>query len=288
MKAPRFDYRAPDTLAEALDILADPELDVVVLAGGQSLMPLLNARIVRPQVVLDINHIQALDGIGVDPAGARIGAMTRLAAVEHHRGLAEVLPVLREGLLYVAHPQIRNRGTFGGTLSYAEPAAETPMMCLALDARFALVSTSGERVVAADDFFHSRGVTARSPHELLVAGDIPVPVDFQFRFSEFARREHGDFPYVSVCVGVRHAGGQIVDARMAASGVAERPIRLRAAEEALIGRRLDEDLGEILAVACEGTRPPSDDRGSAEFRRGVLRTLLRKTLTSIDHRTVPA
>jgi aerobic carbon-monoxide dehydrogenase medium subunit len=288
MKPPRFEYLAPLTLDEALTALANPEADTVVLAGGQSLMPMLNLRIVMPSTVLDVNRLPGLDDVAIDADRVRIGALARLAALERHDGLTAAIPVLREGLRYVAHPQIRNRSTLGGTLCHADPTAEVPVICLALGATFTLASASGRREVPADGFFRSVLVTEKHQDELLIGAELPVRPEFEFRFGEIARRSHGDFPYVSMCVGVRLVGDQVAEARLAAGGVAERPIRLTAAEETLVGRSLDEDLGEVLDAACEETTPPTDIHGSAEFRRGLLRTLLGRALMSIDQRMVLA
>jgi aerobic carbon-monoxide dehydrogenase medium subunit len=288
MKSPRFEYLAPRTLDEVLQLLADPNRDSVILAGGQSLMPMLNLRLVIPSLLIDINRVQGLDTIELSGDSVRIGAMARLATVEHHPLLKQTHPILSQGLLYVAHPQVRNRGTVGGTLCHADPTAEFPTMCLATEASFTLVSTEGRRTVPASEFFRSVLVTAKRSNEMLIEVALPTTSGVQYQFGEIARRNHGDFPYVASCVGLRLSGGTIEEARVAAGGVAEPPVRLPATEEALIGRELDEDLADVLAVACEEVSPPSDNHGSADFRRGLLCTLMRRAFASYDHGMVAA
>jgi CO/xanthine dehydrogenase FAD-binding subunit len=284
MKPPAFDYRAPEALDEALELLGDPDSDTIVLAGGQSLMPMLNLRLVLPDQLLDINRVRGLDAIEIDQGSVRIGAMTRLATIVDDAELASAIPVLREAASFVAHPQIRNRGTIGGTLCHADPTAELPVVAVALGGRLELSSAAGHRSLEAEEFFRGVFQTAKRSDELLTAIELPRAPQLEFVFDELARRSHGDFPYVCLCAGLEVERGEVRAARLAAGGVAERPIRLHATERELEGWRLGGDLAGVLRAASEEVSPPSDIHGSADFRRGLLRTLIRRTVPRIGER----
>ena len=284
MKPPAFDYRAPETMDDALRLLADPDSDTVVLAGGQSLMPMLNLRLVLPDRLLDINRVRGLDAIEIDDGSVRLGAMARLTALIDHEELAAAVPVLREAAGFVAHPQIRNRSTLGGTLCHADPTAEIPVVSVALEARVELRSVRGSRWVEAEDFFRGVFQTAKQADEMLVAVELPRLREFEFGFGEVARRSHGDFPYVSLCAGLQIEGEEVRAARLAAGGVAERPVRLGATERALVGWRLGGDLADVLRAASDEVSPPSDIHASDNYRRGLLRTLIKRTVPRIGER----
>ncbi|MCW2904512.1 MAG: carbon monoxide dehydrogenase medium chain, partial [Streptosporangiaceae bacterium] len=235
MKPPAFDYQEPRTLNEIVELLARADQDATVLAGGQSLVPLLNLRLARPDVVVDINRVPGLDGIEVADDAVTIGAMARLSALERDGALDDALPIVPEAIRLVAHPQIRNRTTLGGSLCHADPAAELPAVAIALDARLHLRSRDAGRTEDAADFFQSVFTTTRRPEELLTAVEFPRHPGFRFCFEEVARR-HGDFPFVGLCLGVQIEDGVVTAARLAGAGIAERPLRLPVTEGALVGR----------------------------------------------------
>jgi aerobic carbon-monoxide dehydrogenase medium subunit len=281
VKPPAFDYQDPRTLDEAVGLLAGTDHDITVLAGGQSLVPLLNLRLARPDVLLDLNRVPGLDGVEIDGAAVRIGAMARLATLERDAALGQALPILPEAIALVAHPQIRNRTTVGGSLCHADPAAELPAVAVALDARLHLRSHGGSREVPAVEFFKTVFTTSKRPDELLTAVEFPRHDGFRFCFEEVSRR-HGDFPFVGLCFGVALEDGVVTAARLAGSGVGERPLRLPAAEAALVGLRLSGDLTGVLDAASAEVDPPSDIHGSSSFRRGLLRAVIRRAAARLD------
>lgn len=283
MKPPKFEYESPRTVDEALDVLASRQDGAAVLAGGQSLVPLLNMRLARPDVVVDVNGVKALDRIHVNDSTVTLGAMTRLAAVERDTAVLEALPVLVEAAHYVAHPQIRNRTTIGGTLCHADPNAEMPTVAVALGATFELMSRAGgARSVAAGDFFQSVFLTTKRPDELLVAAKYPRYAGHRLLFGEIARR-HGDFPFVGLCLVLKLEEGVLTSARVAAAGVMDRPVRLNGMEAALIGAELNAaTIDEAADAAASEVAPPTDAHGTADFRRGLLRTLVRRLLREVE------
>lgn len=291
MKPPVFDYVAPRTLEETLRALgateagAGPAPLVTPLAGGQSLVPLLNRRAVRPALVVDLNRVADLGTVIVGERTVRVGALARLRTLETHAPLRAALPVLADTVRLVAHPQIRSRTTLGGSLCHADPAAELPTLALALGARMRLASLGGTRTETAEEFFTPGGGTSRLPGELLTEIEFPLPEGFRFRFAEIPRHAHGGFPLVGVCVGVRRdAYGTVTRARLAAAGAADRPLRLTYAEQALTGRtlRVPDDLtDDVLDAVTAQASPPSDLHGSGAYRTALLRTALRRAVTAL-------
>ncbi|MFI9388795.1 FAD binding domain-containing protein [Kutzneria sp. NPDC052558] len=276
MKPVAFDYLTPSSVAEAVGALARAGGSAVALAGGQSLVPLLNARRVRPATVVDLNRLPELAECRIGDEVVRIGAMARLHSLAGNPELGRALPVLSEAVATVAHRQIRHRATLGGSMCHADPAAQLPAVAVALGARLRLRSATGARVEEAQSFFGGAFHTSRRPDELLVAVDFPVHKGFRFRFESVTRRGARGFPFVAACFGVRLTGSVISSARLAASGVADRPVRLAAAERALAGRALSDDLGDVLDTAAAEVDPPDDIHGSAAFRADLLRTVLRR------------
>ncbi|MGH3633451.1 MAG: FAD binding domain-containing protein [Candidatus Dormibacteria bacterium] len=275
MKSPPFEYHEPRTVEDAVAALTPAGRDCSVLAGGQSLLPLLNLRRVRPDAVVDINRVAGLDGIRITADAVRIGALARLRTLERVPSLREALPILPETAALVAYPQIRTRSTLGGCLCQADPAAELPALAVALGARLHLRSAQGSRTVDADMFFRSASVTLRDPGELLAEIEFARHRSFRFCFEEVTRG--GGFPLVGLCFGVATDGdGVVTAARLAGAGVADRPLRLRAAEQALIARTLSDDLGDVLDAASAELAAPSDIHGTAAYRRGLVRALLRR------------
>jgi CO/xanthine dehydrogenase FAD-binding subunit len=228
MKPAPFDYVAPRTVDEALDLLAG-DADARVLAGGQSLVPMLSFRLARPSLLVDVNRIGALAGLRKAHGRLRIGALTRHVALERSALVASGWPLLRQAVRHVGHPAIRTRGTIGGSCAHADPAAELPVALAALDARMRLRSTDGERVVAIEDFFVAQLTTVLRPGELLVEIEVPpLPDGARTAFAEYART-HGGWALAGAAVVV--AGGH---ARIALLGAGPVPVRAREAEAALV------------------------------------------------------
>src|SRR5216117_4519416 len=236
MKAPRFAYARPASIAEALALLQKHGDDARVLAGGQSLVPMMNFRVAAPKVLVDINRIGSLAGIKVTRSFVRIGALTRHAELGRSADIAEHLPLVSAAMPHIAHPAIRNRGTFGGSCALADPAAELPACALALGATFVVAGKKGERRIAAEDFFKGLYATALKPGELLVAAEFPLPKPgYVSAFGELARR-HGDYAMVGVAAHGSRKGGKFSDMRVAFFGVGDRPQRASGFERALEGR----------------------------------------------------
>jgi len=248
MKAPRFAYARPASVAEALALLDKHRDDARVLAGGQSLVPMLNFRLAAPKVLVDINRIAALAGIKVTKTHVRIGALTRHAEIERSADIARHLPLVAAAMPHVAHPAIRNRGTFGGSCALGDPAAELPACALALEATFVVAGKKGERRIAAEDFFKGLYATALKGGELLIAAEFPLArPGYASAFGELARR-HGDYAMVGVAA---HGSGKSV--RAVFFGVGDRPVALEAENAGGILSKLDTDLeprGDLHASAA--------------------------------------
>jgi aerobic carbon-monoxide dehydrogenase medium subunit len=236
LKAPRFAYARPATVAEALAVLAEHSDEARILAGGQSLVPMLNLRVAAPRVLIDINRISGLAGIAVTRDQVRIGALTRQAELERSVDTARHLPLIAQAMPHVAHAAIRNRGTFGGSCALADPAAELPACAFALGANFIVAGPKGERRVTAEAFFRGLYATALRPDELLVAAEFPLPKPGRVSaFGELARR-HGDYAMVGVAAHGSIAGGKFSDLRIVFFGVGDRPARATKLEQALEGQ----------------------------------------------------
>jgi carbon-monoxide dehydrogenase medium subunit len=281
MKPPRFDYYDPRNLQEALEILDAHQDESKVLAGGQSLMPLLNMRLARPKVIVDINRIESLNYIRATNGGITMGANARQRALQYEKLIMERIPLLRETANYIAHPQIRSRGTVCGSLAHADPAAELPAVAVALDAQLVLTGPKSSRVVSSDSFFLSFFTTDVRPNEILTEVRFPEPPrDMAWSILEVSRR-HGDFALVGVVAGLaQNAERQVVSgARLVYFGVGPTPIRAREAEEALAGARADEAaFGRAAEIASEAIDPSNDIHASAEYRRAVAGVLTRRAL----------
>jgi carbon-monoxide dehydrogenase medium subunit len=281
VKPPPFTYVQATTLAEATSALAQFGEDASVLAGGQSLIPLLNMRLARPEVLIDINGLRELAYIRPDSGGVRIGATTRAHTAEHDRLLHERVPLVGTALAFVGHPQIRRRTTIGGNLAHADPSSELPGVVAALDGEVVLSSARGDRVLRWDEFFLSVFTTARQPDELVTELRLPADDGWRFGFDEFAAR-HGDFPIVALAAGVRvRDDGQLDGVRLAATGVGECVVRLRAAEALGRGEPTEVLVEAVAEAAAAEVTPTADSAGSTEYRRSVLRTLVRRTLAQL-------
>jgi aerobic carbon-monoxide dehydrogenase medium subunit len=279
MKLSPVDYEAPGTVAEALDLLAEHGDEASVLAGGQSLIPLLALRLAQPAVLIDINGVAGLSGVSQTDGWVTIGATTREYMAEESATIAESVPLLAAALPLIGHEAIRSRGTVGGSLAHADPAAELPAVARALNAEFVVRGPSGERVVPAAEWFEGYLTTSRSPDELLTeVRFLAARPGTGTSFQEVARR-HGDFAMVGLATSVTLNVGTITDARLAFAGVSDVPARATAAEELLEGERPTAELfDEAARVAAADIDPPSDLHGSAEYRKKVAAALVRRGL----------
>lgn len=290
MKPAPFQYAAPQSLREALTILAEHGYDAKPLAGGQSLIPTMNFRLAQPGMLVDLNNIADLSYIRSAPDGSlRIGAMTRHSTVERDPLVAQHAPLLHETMPHIAHRQIRNRGTIGGSLAHADPAAELPAIAVALDARLRLASQKGERWVAASDFFLSLFTTDLKLGELLIEVAFPpAPPRAGYAFDEVARRP-GDYAMVgAAAVAVLDAAGQCDRAQLVFLSVGECPTPARQAIALLAGRR---PTAELIAQAAETAAsldidPVADIHASAAYRRQLAKVLAQRTLTRAFERAV--
>jgi len=279
MKPPVFEYRDPRSLGEALSLLNEHGDDSSILAGGQSLIPLLNLRLARPDFVIDINNVPGLDSIEVSPGCVRVGAMTRIRRLERDPQIRAVAPALADAFQNIAHPQIRSRTTIGGNISHADPSSELPGVLAAYDGRVQLTSAAGSRWVSWADFFVTVFTTTRESNELLTAVEFPTDQNFNYEFEEIARRP-GDYPLAGVCAGISLEGGRVRAARLSAIAIADRPIRMTVAESALVGVDFSDPTARLAAsqAAAAEINPMDDEHGSAAFRRGLVSTLVNRTL----------
>jgi aerobic carbon-monoxide dehydrogenase medium subunit len=279
MKLPQVGYEAPRTVAEALELLAEHQDEANVLAGGQSLIPLLALRLARPTVLVDINGIAGLSGVSATDGWVAIGAMTREYVAEDSGTVAGAVPLLAAALPLVGHEAIRSRGTIGGSLAHADPAAELPAVARALDAEFVVRGPSGERVVPAAEWFQGYLTTSRRPDELLVEVRFPAAgPGTGTSFQEVARR-NGDFAIVGLAVSLTLSGGVISDARLAFAGLSDLPVRAAGAEDLLTGERPAAELFDAAARrATSDIDPPADLHGSSDYRKKVAAALVRRGL----------
>jgi carbon-monoxide dehydrogenase medium subunit len=281
MKPAAFEYFQPETVEEALALLAEHGSDAKPLAGGQSLIPAMNFRLATPAILVDLN---ALDALAYVQQGAtlRLGAMTRQRSVERSEAVKEDAPLLAEAMPFIAHAAIRNRGTIGGSLAHADPAAELPAVMLALDARFELQSRAGSRTVSANDFFVGLFATAIQPGEALTHIEIPKPVKHTgYAFQEISRR-HGDFALVGVATTVTlTADSRCADARIALLSVGDRPMLAERGSAVLKGQLPTAEAIDAAAQAAahEDIDPPGDIHASAKYRRQLASVLTRRALT---------
>jgi CO/xanthine dehydrogenase FAD-binding subunit len=277
VKPAPFEYYQPKTLSEALDLLANFGDTAKPLAGGQSLVPMMNMRLARPAHLVDLNGLRELDYLKVEHGELRIGAMTRQRALEQSRIVAEGWPLLRDATRYIGHVQIRNRGSVGGSLAHAYPSAELPVAMMALNATFVLQSVQGERTLAADDFFVDVMTTALKPGELLVEIRVPqTAAGTGWSFQEVSRR-HGDFALMGVAglIALKD-DGKIDKAKVVFTGII--PVVARATAS-LIGQKPDSPrFTDVASAAADELDPESDIHASSEYRREVGNALARRVL----------
>ena len=281
MKPAPFEYFRPRSLDEALSLLAEHAGEAKPLAGGQSLIPAMNFRLATPSVLIDLNDLSDLNYIKDDSSGIRIGGMTRQRSLERSAVVSKRFPLIAETLPHIAHPAIRNRGTIGGSLAHADPAAELPAVMLALKATLTVRSTSETREVPAEEFFIGLFTTALQPGELLTEIRIPAAAARSgFAFQEISRR-HGDFALVGVATAVQiHEDGRCADARIALLSVGDRPTLAEEAAKTLTGQMPSTELirSAADAAATRDIDPPSDIHASARYRRQLANVLTRRAL----------
>ena len=274
----QFDYVAPTTVDEALAALAEHGDDAKVIAGGQSLLPVLRMRLNAPEVIVDIGRIDALRGIRDDGDAIVIGATTTHAEVGADPLVAEHAALVTKAVEHLADAQIRHRGTFGGALAHADPAGDLGAPALALDAEFVIAGTSGTRTVGAAEFFVDLFETAIGDDELLTEVRIPKHTGWGAHHEKFVRVAH-QWPIVAVAATVKADGGTISEARVALANMGSTPIRATAVERALVGQPATEDaVRQAAAAAAEGTNPPSDLNGDADYRRHLATVLTRRAV----------
>jgi carbon-monoxide dehydrogenase medium subunit len=273
MKPARFDYVAPPTLDAAVAALVAANGEGKLLAGGQSLVPLLNFRMVRPSIVVDLNGIGDLSFIERRGDTVVIGALTRHREIEQSPLIAATLPAMSAAMHHVAHLAVRNRGTIGGSLCHADPAAELPMLAVFYDATIVAHGPAGRRRIAAEDFFVDALTNCLAADEIVVEIEFPVPRHDGWAFEERARR-FGDFALAAVAVAVRREGSCLLQAHIAVTGVAATPLRLRGLEAQLAGLAIDAGLaGRFSELATASVSPHSDLHASSDYRRRLVGAL---------------
>ncbi len=281
MKPSAFDYYAPDTLDEALALMAEYQSDAKPLAGGQSLIPAMNFRVLQSPILVDLNRSTGLNSIRPIDGELRIGAMTRQRRVERDPLVAQLVPLLHETMPYIAHPQIRNRGTIGGSMAHADPAAELPVIAIALNARFRAQSTSGERWLAAEEFFQGIFTTALRPDELLVEIAFPImPSRAGWSFMEFARR-HGDYALLGVAAWIAlDDRGACREARLVYLNAGNGPVDAKRAAQLLKGETVSAEVIDAAAAvaADQEISPTGNVHCTPDYQRHLARVLTRHAL----------
>jgi aerobic carbon-monoxide dehydrogenase medium subunit len=280
MKMPPFDYACPTTLSEAVALLASRDGEAKALAGGQSLLPMLAFRLAQPALLVDLRKLGDLRRIKISADGVSLGAMVRWRDILDDRRLAAAHPLLQAAVAEVAHYQIRNRGTVGGSIAHADPAAEMPGIAVTCEAEISVLGKSGARVIKAGEFFHGPLMTALAADEIIVDVRLPVwPARRRWGFREFARRR-GDFALAAAAVFYdEDENGKARNAHVGAIGVADRPLRLHAVEAVLNGRPIDEEtIANADAAASAAVDPQDDIHASAAYRRALIGTMVERAL----------
>jgi aerobic carbon-monoxide dehydrogenase medium subunit len=282
LKPAPFDYVKPNSVEEVFDLLDRYGDDARLLAGGQSLLPSLNMRLSAPAILIDITGQDALRGIVTVDGVLRIGALTTYAEVKASAEVARAAPMFSQAIPWIAHPAIRNRGTVGGSLVHADPAAELPACMLALDAQLEIAAKGGRRRVAVADFFRGLFETNLKPGEMLMAIEVPViRADYRSGFSEFSRRS-GDFAISGLAAHARFDGEVLSDVRLAYCGVDTRPVRARIAERVLEGRPFGSAaLAEAKAALAKDLAPPDDLQATGQMKLHLSQVLAGRVLTAM-------
>jgi carbon-monoxide dehydrogenase medium subunit len=285
MKMPPFEYACPGTVAEAVQLLASND-DAKALAGGQSLVPMLAFRLAQPSLLVDLRKLTELRQIKISDAGVSLGAMVRWRDIEDDARLATAQPLLKAAISHVAHYQIRNRGTVGGSIAHADPAAEMPGIAVACDAEIAAVGSAGSRIIKAGEFFQGPLMTALAADEIIVEIRLPAwPAGRRWGFQEFARRR-GDFALAAAAVFYdQDAEGRARNAHIGVIGVADRPLRLPAAEAELNGKAVDEAaIAKAEAAASASVDPDDDIHASGAYRKALVGTMVERALKAAASR----
>lgn len=281
MKAPRFDYIRPDRLEAAIAFLAEHRDEAKVIAGGQSLVPMLAFRLAAPRFLVDIGSIAQLKGIATDAGGIRLGALTRWRDIERNEQLQRAHPLLVEAITHVAHYQIRNRGTVGGSLAQADPAAEMPGIAVTCEAEIVVMGRDEQRTIPARDFFVGALTTTLRPDEIIVEVRLPPwRPGRRWAFTEFARRR-GDFALAGIALFYDIEDGRAFNVHAGAIGVADTPVRLPAVETALNGQSVTESVIRSAGAAASASVNPADDiHAPGDYRRALLGVLTERALAS--------
>jgi carbon-monoxide dehydrogenase medium subunit len=287
MKPPPFDYARAGSVEEAVALLAKHGDTAKIIAGGQSLMPMLAFRMAVPKLLVDIGSIAKLRGIDIDDRGVALGALVRWCDIERNEALAQAQPLLVEAIKHVAHYQIRNRGTVGGSLAHADPAAEFPGIAVACEAEINVVGLNGPRTILAKDFFLDSLTTALAPDEVIVSVRLPPwKRGRRWGFEEFARRR-GDFALAGVALFYDLEQNRAVEPRVAAIGIGTRPVRLSAVERIIRGRAVDSTtIREAVAAGTESIDPPGDIHAPGDYRRALVGVLLERALVKASGLTL--
>ena len=280
MKMPAFDYACPATLSEAVALLAAHDGDAKVLAGGQSLVPVLAFRLAAPKLLVDLRKLADLRHIRVTHEFVMLGAMVRWCDIESDARLRTAHPLLLEAVSHVAHYQIRNRGTVGGSMAHADPAAELPGIAVACEAEIVVMGQGGTRTIKAEDFFQGALTTALKADEIIVEVRLPLwPVGRLWGFQEFSRRR-GDFALAAAAVFYDiDTSGKVSNAHVGVIGVADRPLRLATVENVLNGTAIDDaTIAKAEAAASAAVNPDGDIHGSAAYRKSLCGTMVERAL----------
>jgi len=280
MKLPPLEYACPDTLKEAVALLASRDGDAKAIAGGQSLMPMMAFRIATPTLLVDLRKLTELRGIKISADGVRLGALVRWRDILDDKRLATAHPLLQAAVTHVAHYQIRNRGTVGGSIAHADPAAEMPGIAVTCDAEVTVAGTSGPRVIPARDFFVGALTTALEPDEIITEIKLPAwPAGRHWGFQEFARRR-GDFAMAAAALFYdQDASGKASNAHVGIIGVGDLPLRLSEVEAVLNGRILDEaTMARAAEVTSATVNAQQDIHASAAYRRSLAGTMVERAL----------
>jgi carbon-monoxide dehydrogenase medium subunit len=287
VKPSEFDYFRATSIEEAWTALDDDGDDVAVIAGGHSLIAVMNLRLASPARLVDVARIPELHGIDVSATAVSIRAATPARRVERGLNVRRVLPVLPAAITHIGHPQIRSRTTIGGNIAHADPASELPAVLVGLEGDVELASGGSTRRVQAANFFLGTWTTARRPGELVTEVRFPVRRGWQCAFHEFARRP-GDFALAGAFVGVELVSGQITDCRIALCGVADTPVRVEAAEAAAVGMEFGPDLEAVISSTIASTISPSDVDGcSGDYRRHLAATVAVRAIRSLQSKGGP-
>jgi carbon-monoxide dehydrogenase medium subunit len=279
MKLPPFDYACPATIHEAVALLANHSGEAKPLAGGQSLIPMMAFRIAQPSLLVDLRKLPGLKEIKIGPDGVRLGALVRWRDILDDKRLTAAHPLLKEAVSHVAHYQIRNRGTVGGSCAHADPASEMPGIAQTCDAEISVIGKAGARTVKAADFFQGALTTALEPDEIITEIHLPAwPAARRYGFQEFARRR-GDFAMAGVALYYDIDGGKAANAHVGVFGVGDRQRRLPKAEAALNGHTIDEALAVAVGEAAAAEVEPQEDiHASSAYRRSLAGTLTERAL----------